>query len=72
VHPAEVRGTATFYDMLHTEPVGSGRLGETVPAHGVLSRVERSVGLPAREARSRAEAGQKSGPAAPATGTVPE
>ena len=23
VTPAEVRGTATFYDMLHTEPVGS-------------------------------------------------
>jgi NADH:ubiquinone oxidoreductase subunit E len=22
VTPAEVRGTATFYDMLHTEPVG--------------------------------------------------
>src|SRR5580698_5796912 len=23
VTPAEVRGTATFYDMLHTEPVGT-------------------------------------------------
>jgi NADH-quinone oxidoreductase E subunit len=126
VTPAEVRGTASFYDMLHTEPVGryvlalctniacmlagayellehaegrlgcrvgqtsgdqlftleeaeclaacdtapclqvnhrffgpldaesfdqlladlaSGRLEETVPHHGVLSRVERSVGL---------------------------
>jgi len=126
--PAEVRGTATFYDMLHTEPVGrfvvtvctniacmlagayevlehaevslgvsvgqttadgeftleeaeclagcdiapcvqvnhrffgpidqdgfdalteelrSGRLADTVPTHGILSRVERNVGLPA-------------------------
>ena len=127
--PAEVRGTATFYDMLHTEPVGrhvvavctniacmlagafevlehaeehlgvavgqttpdgeftleeaeclagcdqapcvqvnhrfvgpldadgfdrlvddlrAGRLADTVPRHGVLCRVDRSVGLPAR------------------------
>jgi NADH-quinone oxidoreductase E subunit len=136
--PAEVRGTATFYDMLHTEPVGrhvfsvctniacmlagayevldhaeaslgisvgqttadgeftleeaeclaacdiapcvqvnhrffgpldpdgfdqlaedlrSGRLADTVPAQGVLSRVERSVGLPALAARSLASGG---------------
>ena len=27
VTPAEVRGTATFYDMLHTEPVGSYLVG---------------------------------------------
>ena len=33
------------FDAL-TEDLRSGRLGETVPAHGVLSRVERSVGLP--------------------------
>ncbi len=127
--PAEVRGTATFYDMLHVEPVGrhvvaictniacmlagayevlehaesslavgvgqttadgeftieeaeclaacdaapcvqvnhrffgpldpesfdrlvddlrSGALAETVPPHGVLNRVERTVGLPAK------------------------
>ena len=138
--PAEVRGTATFYDMLHTEPVGrhvvtvctniacmlagayevldhaeatlgisvgqttadgeftleeaeclagcdnapcvqvnhrffgpldtegfdaliadlrAGRLGDSVPAHGTLNRVERTVGLPARAARSRAAAGQE-------------
>ena len=131
--PAEVRGTATFYDMLHTEPVGrhvltvctniacmlagayevlhhaedalgisagqttadgeftleeaeclagcdkapcvqvnhrffgpldpegfdrladdlrAGRLAETVPTHGVLSRVERNVGLPGLAAKS--------------------
>ncbi len=130
VSPAEVRGTASFYDMLHTEPVGryviavctniacmlagayevlghaeerlgihsgqttpdglftveeaeclagcdkavcvqvnhrffgpvdeegfdrlvedlaEGRLEGTVPPHGVLCRVERSVGLPAEE-----------------------
>jgi NADH-quinone oxidoreductase E subunit len=129
--PAEVRGTATFYDMLHTEPVGrhvvtictniacmlagayevlehaehslgvsvgqttddgeftleeaeclagcdlapcvqvnhrffgpigpdeldelaqdlrSGKLADTVPRHGVLSRVERAVALPGRHA----------------------
>ena len=135
---AEVRGTASFYDMLHTEPVGrhvinvctniacmlagayevlehaeetlgvavgqttadgeftleeaeclagcdkapcvqanhrffgpldgdgldrllddlrSGKLSETVPTHGVLSRVERQVGLPARAARQAAAAG---------------
>jgi NADH-quinone oxidoreductase subunit E len=154
--PAEVRGTATFYDMLHTEPVGrhvitvctniacmlagayevldhaeaslgisvgqttadgeftleeaeclagcdnapcvqvnhrffgpldadgfdaltedlrSGRLADTVPAHGILSRVDRSVGLPARAARSAPGAGAdpKSGSATgPATGAVPE
>jgi NADH-quinone oxidoreductase E subunit len=127
--PAEVRGTASFYDMLHTEPVGryvfavctniacmlqgayavlshaeerlgirvgqtthdglftleeaeclagcdkavcvqvnhrffgpidedafdqladdlaAGRLAETVPPHGVLSRVSRTVGMPAK------------------------
>jgi NADH-quinone oxidoreductase subunit E len=131
--PAEVRGTATFYDMLHTEPVGrhvfsvctniacmlagayevlehaeaslgisvgqttpdgeftleeaeclagcdlapcvqvnhrffgpldtagfdrladdlrSGRLAETVPPQGTLSRVDRKVGLPALVAKS--------------------
>ncbi len=142
--PAEVRGTATFYDMLHTEPVGrhviavctniacmlagayelldhaevslgisvgqttadgeftleeaeclagcdhapcvqvnhrffgpldpdgydavteelrSGRLAATVPSHGILSRVDRSVGLPARAARSAT---------GPVTGAVPE
>jgi len=132
---AEVRGTATFYDMLHTEPVGrhvitvctniacmlagayevlehaestlgispgqttadgeftleeaeclagcdiapcvqvnhrffgpvdlarfdtlcddlrSARLADTVPNHGILSRVERNVGLPAEAARAGA------------------
>jgi NADH-quinone oxidoreductase E subunit len=131
--PAEVRGTATFYDMLHTEPVGrhvitvctniacmlagayevldraeaslgisigqtsadgeftleeaeclagcdkapcvqvnhrffgpldpdgldqladdlrAGRLAETVPPHGILSRVDRNVGLPALVAKA--------------------
>lgn len=130
VSPAEVRGTASFYDMLHTEPVGryvfsvctniacmlagayevlahaeerlgvhtgqttadgmftleeaeclagcdravcvqvnhrffgpvdeegfdrlakdlaAGRLDETVPPHGVLCRVQRAVGMPARQ-----------------------
>ena len=147
--PAEVRGTASFYDMLHTEPVGryvfalctniacmlagayelpshaegrlgirvgqttpdgvftleeaeclagcdkavcvqvnhrffgpidsdafdrlvddlaGGRLDDTVPPHGILSRVTRAVGLPAKEA---AMAGAISRPAtataAPAT-----
>ncbi|MGD1011764.1 MAG: NADH-quinone oxidoreductase subunit NuoE [Acidimicrobiales bacterium] len=146
--PAEVRGTATFYDMLHTEPVGrhviavctnvacmlagayevldhaeaslgisvgqttpdgeftleeaeclagcdkapcvqvnhrffgpldpeafddlteelrSGRLADTVPAHGTLSRVERSVGLPGHPATR--ESGDKS---ARETKAVPE
>ncbi len=155
--PAEVRGTATFYDMLHTEPVGrhvfsvctnnacmlagayevldhaeaslgisvgqttddgeftleeaeclagcdkapcvqvnhrffgpldpegfdrladelrSGRLADTVPAHGTLSRVERNVGLPALVAKSSAAApaagGQVQGTApGPITGPVP-
>jgi NADH-quinone oxidoreductase E subunit len=146
--PAEVRGTATFYDMLHTEPVGrhvlsictniacmlagayevldlaeaslgisvgqttadgeftleeaeclagcdkapcvqvnhrffgplgpdgfdrliedlrAGRLDDTVPAHGTLSRGSRSVGLPALAAKS-----QGSGTApGPITGPVP-
>jgi len=148
--PAEVRGTASFYDMLHTEPVGrhvvtvctniacmlagayevldhaealfgisvgqttadgeftleeaeclagcdhapcvqvnsrffgpvdpdgldalaedlrAGHLRETVPAHGILSRVERNVGLPAREARSRGGAGRQPRPSE-APGTV--
>jgi NADH-quinone oxidoreductase E subunit len=139
--PAEVRGTASFYDMLHLEPVGryvfavctniacmldgayevlshaerrlgirvgqttpdglftleeaeclagcdkavcvqvnhrffgpidagafdrlvddlaGGRLEDTVPRHGVLSRVNRSVGLPAKAAR--AAAGARSAP----------
>jgi NADH-quinone oxidoreductase E subunit len=133
--PAEVRGTASFYDMLHTEPVGryvfavctniacmlagayevlshaeqrlgirvgqtthdglftleeaeclagcdnavcvqvnhrffgpidqdafdrlasdlaAGRLADTVPVHGVLSRVSRTVGLPAKAAKAAA------------------
>lgn len=136
VTPAEVRGTASFYEMLHTEPVGryviavctniacmllgayetlehaeerlgvyvgqttddemftleeaeclagcdqapcvqvnhrffgpvdagqldrlvedlrSGALEEVVPRHGVLCRVERSVGLPAAAAKSSGE-----------------
>ena len=148
--PAEVRGTATFYDMLHTEPVGrhvvtvctniacmlagayevldhaeaslkisvgqttedgeftleeaeclegcdnapcvqvnhrffgpldadgfdaliedlrSGRLADTVPPHGILSRVDRNVGLPARAHRLGTVAGKQSGAA---TGAVPE
>jgi NADH:ubiquinone oxidoreductase subunit E len=135
VSAAEVRGTASFYDMLHTSPVGryvisvcsniacmlagaygvldhaydrlglrpgqssedglftleeaeclaacdravcvqvnhrffgpideeafdslvadlrEGRLADTVPSHGVLSRVERSVGLPAAAAAAKA------------------
>jgi len=151
--PAEVRGTASFYDMLHTEPVGrhvvtvctnvacmlagayevldhaeatlgisvgqttadgeftleeaeclagcdnapcvqvnhrffgpldpdafdvlandlrSGRLAETVPAHGVLSRVDRSVGLPAQEARSAPGAGQGEAAVGPIAGAVPQ
>ncbi|MGA2530019.1 MAG: NAD(P)H-dependent oxidoreductase subunit E [Acidimicrobiales bacterium] len=140
---AEVRGTATFYDMLHTEPVGrhvfsvctniacmlagayevldraeaslgisvgqttadgeftleeaeclagcdrapcvqvnhrffgpldpesfdlladdlrAGRLAETVPAHGVLSRVERNVGLPGLAAKSSTAAKSSAAP----------
>ena len=159
--PAEVRGTASFYDMLHTEPVGrhvvtvctniacmlagayevldhaaaalgisvgettadgeftleeaeclagcdnapcvqvnhrffgpldpdgfdalaedlrSGRLADKVPAHGILSRVDRSVGLPGKAARSGtgaraagSAAGQGAGAAAgPETGAGPE
>jgi NADH-quinone oxidoreductase subunit E len=147
--PAEVRGTATFYDMLHTEPVGrhvfsvctniacmlagayelleyaegslgisvgqttadgeftleeaeclaacdiapcvqvnhrffgpvdaagfdelcadlrSGNLAEDVPRHGVLSRVERNVGL---VARSKPAAGASQAPAPPALATPP-
>jgi len=135
--PAEVRGTASFYDMLHLEPVGryvfavctniacmlagayeilshaeqrlgirtgqttadetftleeaeclagcdkavcvqvnhrffgpidedafdrlvddlaEGRLADTVPPHGVLSRVSRTIGMPAKEAREAKEA----------------
>jgi NADH-quinone oxidoreductase E subunit len=147
--PAEVRGTATFYDMLHTEPVGrhvltvctniacmlagayevlhhaedalgisagqttadgeftleeaeclagcdkapcvqvnhrffgpldtdgfdrladdlrSGRLADLVPAHGVLSRVERTVALPGKAAKASSGAG---GSAGPGKGPVP-
>lgn len=146
--PAEVRGTASFYDMLHTDPVGryvfavctniacmlagayevlshaegrlgirvgqttpdglftleeaeclagcdkavcvqvnhrffgpidgdafdqlvddlaEGRLDDTVPRHGVLSRVSRSVGLPAKAARAAVAAGS-TGTGSPGTG----
>jgi NADH:ubiquinone oxidoreductase subunit E len=139
--PAEVRGTASFYDMLHIEPVGryvfavctniacmlegayevlahaqqrlgirvgqtthdglftleeaeclagcdkavcvqvnhrffgpidqdgfdqladdlaAGRLDETVPPHGVLSRVKRSVGMPAKAAEQASASGSRS------------
>ena len=149
--PAEVRGTATFYDMLHTEPVGrhvvtvctniacmlagayevldhaesslgisvgqttadgeftleeaeclagcdlapcvqvnhrffgpldpegfdwladelrSGRLADTVPPHGVLSRIERNVALPARAAATRGTPGS-GGASAAGTGAAP-
>ena len=149
--PAEVRGTATFYDMLHTEPVGrhvvtvctniacmlagayevldhaeaslgisvgqttedgeftleeaeclagcdnapcvqvnhrffgpldadgfdalvedlrSGRLADTVPPHGILSRVDRNVGLPAR-AHEIGDSGRQA-VGAGARGAVPE
>ena len=37
VTPAEVRGTATFYDMLHTEPVGTLR-GLGVHQHRLHAR----------------------------------
>jgi NADH-quinone oxidoreductase E subunit len=147
--PAEVRGTASFYDMLHLEPVGrhvvtvctniacmlagayevldhaearlgisvgqttadgeftleeaeclagcdkapcvqvnhrffgpldtdgfdrltdelrSGRLADTVPAHGTLSRVDRSVGLPGRQASDGSI--PTGGPATPTTQAV--
>ena len=149
--PAEVRGTATFYDMLHTEPVGrhvlsictniacmlegayevldhaetalgisvgqttadgeftleeaeclagcnqapcvqvnhrffgplnreslerliedlrSGRLADTVPAHGTLSRVQRKVGLPAVASRLADSQGSGTAPG-PISGPVP-
>ncbi|MGA3353146.1 MAG: NAD(P)H-dependent oxidoreductase subunit E [Acidimicrobiales bacterium] len=148
--PAEVRGTASFYDMLHTEPVGrhvfsvctniacmlagayevldraeaslgisvgqttadgeftleeaeclagcdqapcvqvnhrffgpldpesfdrladdlrSGRLAQTVPTHGILSRVDRNVGLPALAAKASGAA--KGSGTAPPSGPVP-
>jgi len=60
------------FDAL-TEDLRSRRLAETVPAHGILSRIERSVGLPARAARTGAEAGRQSVSATgPAAGAVPE
>jgi hypothetical protein len=65
---------ADGFDAL-TDDLRSGRLADTVPAHGILSRVERSVGLPARAARSApgAEADPKSGSATgPAAGAAPE
>jgi NADH-quinone oxidoreductase E subunit len=150
--PAEVRGTASFYDMLHTEPVGryvfavctniacmlagayevlshaerrlairvgqttpdglftieeaeclagcdnavcvqvnhrffgpideaafdrlvddltEGRLDDTVPPHGVLSRVRRTVGLPAKAAATAGVgAAPATGPPAAAPGTA--
>jgi NADH-quinone oxidoreductase subunit E len=147
--PAEVRGTASFYDMLHTEPVGryvlavctniacmlagayevlshaerrlsirvgqttpdtlftleeaeclagcdkaicvqvnhrffgpidehrfdelvddlaTGRLDDIVPPHGVLSRVTRTVGLPAKTATTAGAAAPPAAPAAEAPG----
>jgi NADH:ubiquinone oxidoreductase subunit E len=150
--PAEVRGTATFYDMLHTEPVGrhvlsvctniacmlagayevldraeaslgisvgqttadgeftleeaeclagcdkapcvqvnhrffgpldpegfnrladdlrAGRLAATVPPHGTLNRVDRSVGLPALVAKSFAAAEGPGTAPGPVSGPVP-
>jgi NADH-quinone oxidoreductase subunit E len=42
-------GTSEFDSLV--EDLSSGRLDDTVPQHGVLSRVERSVALPGRSAR---------------------
>lgn len=153
VSPAEVRGTASFYDMLHTEPVGtyviavctniacmldgayqllahaeerlgvrtgqttsdgaftleeaeclagcdqsvcvqvnhrffgpvdeegfdeliemlrSGRLDDVVPRHGVLSRVERSVGLRSGEEPSATLSRNPQSAGAPPVGVPPE
>jgi hypothetical protein len=63
------------FDRLADE-LRSGRLADTVPAHGTLSRVERNVGLPALVAKSSAAApaagGQVQGTApGPITGPVP-
>ncbi|MGA3214290.1 MAG: NAD(P)H-dependent oxidoreductase subunit E, partial [Acidimicrobiales bacterium] len=50
--PAEVRGTATFYDMLHTEPVGRHVLTVCTNiacmlagAYEVLDHAEASLGI---------------------------
>jgi hypothetical protein len=56
------------FDAL-AEDLRAGRLDETVPAHGILSRVERSVGLPARDARAQSAAAGQRGPTK-AGGTV--
>jgi NADH-quinone oxidoreductase subunit E len=153
VSPAEVRGTASFYDMLHTEPVGryvfaictniacmlagayevlghaerslgvhagqttpdamftieeaeclagcdqavcvqvnhrffgpvdedgfdrlvddlrSGRLDDVVPPHGVLSRVSRKVGLPARKPVAATISRNPQSAGAPPVGEAPE
>ncbi len=153
VSPAEVRGTASFYDMLHTEPVGryvfaictniacmlagaydvlghaeerlgihsgqttpdgmftieeaeclagcdravcvqvnhrffgpvdeegfdrlvedlsAGRLDGTVPPHGVLNRVHRAVGLPARQPVSATISRNPQSAGAPPAGALAE
>jgi NADH-quinone oxidoreductase subunit E len=52
VTPAEVRGTATFYDMLHTEPVGTYLVSVCTNiacllagAQELLTHAERSLGV---------------------------
>jgi hypothetical protein len=49
VTPAEVRGTATFYDMLHTEPVGTYVVSVCTNIACLLggAQVHRTVGLKA-------------------------
>lgn len=51
--PAEVRGTASFYDMLHTEPVGRHLVGICTNiacllsgAYELLEHAEQSLGVP--------------------------
>ena len=52
ITPAEVRGTATFYDMLHTEPVGRYLVSVCTNiacllggAEGLLEHAERTLGV---------------------------
>ena len=56
VTPAEVRGTATFYDMLHTEPVGTLR-GGGLHQHRLPARRRRRAARARRGARSGVGAG---------------
>ena len=52
------------------EDLRSGRLADTVPAHGTLSRVQRKVGLPAAASKLADSQASNSAPG-PISGPVP-